>query len=99
MGTLRDVLAKARLRYAEEGGSILGILDWAADGNGELVADALVELDRCTPHPWTFSLYVCGAYWTEEGEIAYQYSNRKKAEILAVMGKACQRAVRAMEVA
>jgi hypothetical protein len=98
MGALRDMLAKARLRYAEDGGSILAILDWAADNDGELVADALLELDRCTPHPWTFSLYVCGAYWTEEGDIAYR-AGRSRVEILAVMGKACQRAVRAMETA
>lgn len=68
----------------------------AAEGDRNLVDDALCALDACTPKPWTFGMYLDGAEAVSDGEtvnFVYRY-NRKPEEVAAVFGKACVIAAR-----
>jgi hypothetical protein len=101
-----ELLAKARALIASDkvkplagvGVPALEALQSVAGADAEALAQALELLDSVTPRPFTFLLWVDGAEAVLEGESAgfvYRY-DRPKAEVLAVMGRACIKAARSL---
>ena len=97
-----EVLRKGRELFLEGKHRLAGTLDAAslledaASGDLETAANALEDLDACTPKPFTFQAYADGGEFVQEGDtvtIAYRY-DRTTEEIAAIFGKACALAAR-----
>lgn len=93
--SLHQTLVTARALFLEGKHRAFGmvmlpdLLSDAAHGDENLADKALETLDECTPHPWTFGMFIDGA----KGDGSFGY-DRTKAEIAAVFGRACVRASR-----
>src|SRR5258708_2445312 len=99
-----ELLAKARALLASGkvkplagvGVPALEALQSVAGDDAEALAQALELLDSMTPRPFTFLLWVDGAEAVADGDqvgFVYRY-DRKRSQVLALMGKACLKAVR-----
>jgi hypothetical protein len=99
-----ELLAKARALLASDavsaiagaGTAVFEALEVAGADDRKALAAAVDLLDSMTPKPFTFFMWADGAGVVSQNdrvEFIYRY-DRKKAEVLALMGKACLRASR-----
>ena len=98
LANARALLASDAVRPLIEGGTaVLEALEAVGTEDRKTLAAAVELLDSLTPKPFTFLTWADGAGVVVDGDrvgFVYRY-DRKKAEVLALMGKACLRACRA----